>query len=39
MIICDDKFDGSIYNSIPNLVISVLSRDTKEREEIEIRCV
>lgn len=33
MIICDNKFDGSIYKGIPNLVVEVLSKATIDRDK------
>ena len=33
MITCDNKFDGSIYKGIPNLIVEVLSRATKDRDK------
>ena len=32
MVVCDNKFDGAIYKGIPDLIIEVLSRATKDRD-------
>lgn len=32
MVVCDDKFTGSIYTGVPKLVIEVLSKATEDRD-------
>lgn len=33
MITCDNKFHGSIYKGIPNFIVEVVSRATKDRDK------